>query len=70
MCIRDRFEIDSWTALNLTYERSFSEKTTLRIGCRNCLDEQPSRFNDWRSRNSGLHDKRGAVAFVRVGYGT
>lgn len=59
--------VDDWTTLDLQYAFRFnSDRTLLRLGCRNCTDEAPPvTFN---YLGDGLYDYRGALWYGRVEY--
>lgn len=61
------FIVDDWYTLDLQYRYSFEGLggAELRLGCQNCTDEDPPLFNSLAVADSRLHDKRGAVVYLR-----
>ncbi len=62
----DPFRVGSWWALDLQYAYRFEslDGATLRIGCRNCTDEDPPVYND-TINGVNIHDGRGAMIYAR-----
>jgi len=57
--------VDDQTTLDLQYLHLFgNQRTVIRLGCKNCLDEDPPvTFNN---QGVGLYDYRGAMVYARV----
>lgn len=60
------FDVNDWWALDLQYQYRLMvlKDATLRIGCRNCTDEAPPRYND-TTTGENIHDGRGTLLYVR-----
>lgn len=57
--------VDEFITLDLQYSYLFGNQATeLRLGCRNCLDEQPP--TTFIYLGEGLYDYRGAMLYVRL----
>ncbi|MCZ6852677.1 MAG: TonB-dependent receptor, partial [Gammaproteobacteria bacterium] len=58
--------IRDWITLDLQYVRSFPtlRDAELAIGCQNCGDADPPRYN-YTFNGENLHDGRGAIAYLR-----
>jgi iron complex outermembrane recepter protein len=60
------YNVSSQTTLDFQYSRKFPQwgGARLRLGCRNCTDEDPPRYNYTYSWE-GIHAGRGAVVYAR-----
>ena len=60
------FRVPDWWSLDLQYSRTFARLNgaTLRIGCENCVDQQPPTYN-YTELGENLHDVRGTLFYAR-----
>jgi outer membrane receptor protein involved in Fe transport len=59
----EAFHVGSWTTLDLSWELALGERSRLRLGCRNCLDEDPPVLNTYL--RSSPYDYRGTLLNLR-----
>ena len=59
--------VGGWFSLDIQYEVTLEKlrDAIVRIGCQNCGDREPSPFNNFETRDTGLHDKRGLIYYLR-----
>lgn len=57
--------VDAYTTLDLQYTYQFgADATRIRLGCRNCLDNDPP--DTFLFLGEGLYDYRGAMVYTRL----
>lgn len=61
------FVVGEWYSVDLQYQITLERLrgATVRLGCVNCTDREPSPFNNFETRDTGLHDKRGRMVYLR-----
>ena len=59
--------VGNWFSVDLQYQLMLENfrGAIFRVGCQNCADREPASFKNFETHDTGLHDKRGMIYYVR-----